>query len=331
VRRRAPDKPAAERALARLQREWGLAGEVAFIRLDDYLEDWLAVVRPSIAPSTHLSYRNHVEKHISPTLGAFTVGSLRPADVQRLVARLDEKGLSASTVAHVVTTLRMALSEAVRDGELAANPATGARLPRRRYDPVEAMTLERARAIRRAVRKHWLEPVVTLLLGTGMRVGEACALDWRDVDLGAATVFVRRGKTRSATRTIHLVPWVVTALERQRATTKRYGPREPVFLGTRINRRTRAIERLSTQSVTHAFPRLLEDMGQERMRVHDLRHGTATLLLAEGTPMRVISEILGHANPALTARLYAHVGDESKRSAMAVLGNVDSRLDSQRG
>jgi integrase len=330
VRRRAPDKDAADRALRRLQREWGQAGEVAFVRLDDYLDEWLVAVKPSVAVSTHESYRIHVDKHISPALGAFTVGSLRPADVQGFVTRLDAKGLSASTVAHVITTLRMALGEAVRDGELTANPAAGARLPKRSHEPVEAMTLERARAIRRAVRKHWLEPIVTLLLGTGMRVGEACALDWHDVDLKAGKLLIRKGKTRSAVRTVHLVPWVVTALERQRATTRRYGPREPVFLGSRINRETRTIERLSTQSVTHAFPELLVAQGQPRMRVHDLRHGTATLLLAEGVPMRVISEILGHSNPAITARLYAHVGDESQRSAMAVLDIVDSQDDSRR-
>jgi integrase len=324
VRRRAPDQPAAERALKRLQREWGQAGEVAFVRLDDYLDDWLAAIEPSIAPATLMSYRSHVDTHISPFLGHLTVGSLRPADAQRLANRIHAGGRSPSTVAHVISTLRMALSQAVRDGELTANVAQSVRLPRQAHDPVEALTLQRARDIRAAVKEHWLEPIVTLLLGTGMRLGEACALDWHDVDLAKARILIRHGKTRSATRTVHLVPFVVAALERQRVSTKRYGPNEPVFLGTRINRRTRTIERLSGQSVTHAFPDLLEAKGLPRMRVHDLRHGTATLLLAEGVPMRVISEILGHANPALTARLYAHVSDESARSAMASLENIET-------
>jgi integrase len=171
-------------------------------------------------------------------------------------------------------------------------------------------------------RPHWLEPVVTLLLGTGMRAGEACALDWRDVDLDAGTVLIRSGKTRSATRTVPLPPFVIRALTRHRATTPRYGPREPVFLSPRRSRSTRAVERLRVDTLTHAFPRLLERHGIERLHVHGLRHGTATLLLARGVPMRVIADILGHSNPALTARLYAHVGEDSRRAAIAVLEDV---------
>jgi integrase len=331
VRRRATDPDDAERKLTRLQREWGIAGEVAFVRLDEYLADWLSAVKPSVAPSTFVSYQGHIDKHIAKSLGHLTVGSLRPTDVQRFVQRLHDSGLSASTVAHVVSTLRMALGEAVRDGELTVNAAQHVRLPRQTHAPIEAMTLDRAQAIRKAVKGHWLEPVITLLLGTGMRVGEACALDWRDVDLAKGSAFVRRGKTRAATRTVPLVPFVVKALKAHRAATKRYGPKEPVFLGTRVNRRTRAIERLSAQSVTHAFPKLLVTKGQPTMRVHDIRHGTATLLLAERVPMRVISEVLGHANPAITARLYAHVSDETARSAMGVLEALDSQDDSQTG
>lgn len=315
VRRRADDDKAAERALERLQREYGRAGEVAFERLEDYLGEWLAIVEPSIARSTLVSYQGHVDNHILPVLGARTVGSLRPPDVHRLIRKLLDEGKSPATAGRIITTLRMALQQAVRDGELTINPAA-VRLPRVVREPVTAMTQEHAEVILDVIKGQPFEAVYILLLGTGMRAGEACALDWRDVDLEAGTVFVRKGKTRAATRTIPLPPFVVRALEAHRAATPRYGPHEPVFLGTRRTQTTGAIERLRVSTISHAFPRLLERHKLPTMRLHDLRHATATLLLAKGVPMRVISEILGHANPSVTANVYAHVGEATKRQAM---------------
>lgn len=312
IRRRAPDGPAAERALRRLQHEWGVAGDIAFERLDDYLDTWLDNVRPSIAPATFTSYRGHVELHIAPVLGHLTVGALRPADVHRLIGKLLEDGKSPSTVQRVITTLRMALGQAVRDGELTVNVA-GVRLPKIDRVPVEAMTPERAQILLDAVKGDWLEPLYVLLLGTGLRLGEACALDWRDLELQEGSVFVRKGKTRAATRTIPLAPFVVKALVAHRAAAPRIGPDVPVFLGPRTS------ERLRTQTVSHAFPKLLERHELPAMRVHDLRHATATLLLAKGLPMRDIASVLGHANPSVTAQVYAHTIQESRERAARLL------------
>jgi integrase len=78
-------------------------------------------------------------------------------------------------------------------------------------------------------------------------------------------------------------------------------------------------DRLRGDSVTHALPRILEAKGLPRLTPHKLRHGAATLMLAAGTPMRVIAEQLGHRNPALTARVYAHVVPEAQRAAVSAL------------
>lgn len=327
IRRRAPDQASAERALQRLQREYGKAGDIAFDRLEDYLADWLAIIEPTVSPATLVSYTGHVDNHIVPLLGSSTVGALRPPDVHRLIRHLIDGGKSAATVGRIITTLRMALQTAVRDGDLTINVAQ-VKLPRVSREPIEAMTPVQAQAILDAaagdedIPPHPFEPVYVLLLGTGMRAGEALGLDWRDVNLDDATVFVRRGKTRAATRTIPLQPFVVKALQRQRALTPRYGPDEPVFLGSRKSRITGGIERLGVSTVSHAFDRMLAAADLPEMTLHQLRHGCATLLLAQGVPMRVISEILGHANPSMTANVYAHVGADTKRSAMEQLEEI---------
>jgi integrase len=86
-----------------------------------------------------------------------------------------------------------------------------------------------------------------------------------------------------------------------------------VFLGQRTS------ERLRVSVASQTFRKVLAAQGLPRMRLHELRHGCATVLLAKGVSMRVISEILGHADPALTARVYAHVGQESRERAAKML------------
>jgi integrase len=178
---------------------------------------------------------------------------------------------------------------------------------------VRAITPQDARAILEAVEDDSLAALWTLLLGSGMRLGEACALDWGDVDLAAGTVSIRRGKTKAARRTVPLPGFVVLALKAHHLRAGRPPKSAPVFTGDRNGTRLRA------DVATHRFPRLLERAGLRRMRVHDLRHGTATLLLARGVPMRTIADMLGHANPSITANVYAHVSAELRKGAAAEL------------
>jgi integrase len=309
--------------LARLQRQFGHATDVSLMTLDDYLALWLDDVRPTLRPATHESYAGHVRMHISPLLGGIRVGALHQRDVRRLIADRLRSGLSANTVVRIVATLRSALGQAVSDGDLAVNVAM-VELPKVEREPVEAMTPELAQAILEAVRGTPHEALYVLLLGTGMRLGEACALDWRDLRLpkpgraasGNESVIVRQGKSASATRRIPLRPFVVAALLEHRRRATRLGDDEPVFVGERSG------ERLRADHASHALPKLLAAAGLPALSPHALRHGTATLLLRQGVQMREIAEVLGHANPALTARVYAHVSEDSKKRAMSQLDDV---------
>lgn len=318
----APTKKAAEAKLDRLQRTYGAGGDAALMSLDEYLYGWLETHRQSIAESTAVSYEGHIRKHVSPFLGGIRVIDLRPDDVRRLITQL-RKDRSASTVIRIVTTLRIALGQAYRDRAIPDNPAAGIRLPRVDREPVRALTAADVGAIVDAVKGDEFENLYLLLLGSGLRLGEACALDWRDVGEGVVTV--RRSKGKRA-RSVGITAYAAEALAKQRAQAKRYGPNEPVFLGPRTG------ERLQPGTASHAFPRLLERTGLPRMRVHDLRHGHATRMLAYGVPMRTIADQLGHANPALTARVYAHVVPEALREAVDRLdADIGSRDESRTG
>jgi integrase len=306
---RAPTREAAEAELEGLRRIYRAGGDPSRQTLDAYLADWLASHGPSVRESTRVSYAGHVNLHISPLLGGMPLRKVRPADVRRLIAHLSAQDKSPATVGRIVTTLRIALGQAVRDGAIADNPASAVRLPRVEREPVQAMTEAQAAAIIEAAKDSWMRPLIVLLLGSGLRLGEACGLDQGDV--GDRFVLVRRSKT--TVRAVPISDDAAEALRLHLAAQKRRGPKEPLFLGHRTS------ERLRPASVSHAFPLLLTKAGLARMTPHGLRHGVATLLVARGVHMRVVADQLGHRNPAITAKVYAHVLPEASREAVRLL------------
>lgn len=346
-RKRAPSEQAAKAELEKLRRKYAGGIDPETDTLDTFLAEWLESIEHTVASSTLAQYRNHVDLHIRPLLGGIEVGKLKPADVRRLIAdRLaakskngkEPKPLSPNTVAHIVTTLRIALGTAVREQALAVNVAalTG-KLPRAERPPVEPMTEAEATRLVAAfdghpcaahtggapvgqcpdcVSPHWLSPLVRLLAGSGLRLGEALSLNQGDADDVAGFVRIRKSKT-----TIRAVPVsrdACEAIRAARAAAPRRGAREPLFFGPRPSRAGHR-ERLARYTVSHAVPRVIEAAGLARLTPHGFRHGAATLMVAKGAHMRVVAAQLGHANPSLTARIYAHVIPESQREAANLL------------
>ena len=301
----------AEALLREMRRRAGMGLDPAAGRqlLEAYLAEWLAAVRPTVRPGTHRSYQGHVALHIAPVLGGIQVGRLMPSDVRYLIDDRLAAGLSPATVGRLLVTLRMALGSGVRDGILERNVAAVVRPPRVERDAPGALAPDEALRLVEAVRDDWLGPLYILLLATGLRLGEACALDRRDLDLERGTVAVRSGKTARAVRTVPILAFALPHLRTHRARAASVDPDAPVFVGQRTGKR------LTGFVASQHWHRLLRDLGWRQMRVHDLRHAHASLQLAAGTPMRVIADQLGHANPALTARVYAHLTTDALTDA----------------
>ncbi len=281
--------------------------------LDAFLAEWLERVEGAVSPATKRSYEGHVRLHIAPLLGGFPVDRLRAADVDRLVIDCRRAGLSPATVQRILTTLSMALEQAVREGSLPRNVARLAHRPRvDRVSAVRPLSEADRDQILELVAGDPFEALYSLLLGSGIRLGEALALNWRDVDLDRGLARIRDGKTARARRLAAIAPFAVSALRAHRASSSVVGAGEPLFRGLRSGARLR-----SDAAYGH-WQRLRR--GLPPMRLHDLRHGHATLLLAQGTPMRLIADQLGHADPGLTSRVYAHVIDEQRVAAVRGLG-----------
>jgi integrase len=300
-----------------------------------YLERWLTdVAGRRVRPSTLLRYRLDVQR-ISAALGRVRLTQLSSADVQRFLNGLSDQGLSPATVRHTRGVLRTALNQAQTWDLIPQNPAAGKRVatPAVPKAPVPAMTPELAEAILAAVQGTPVEGPVTVALLTGLRQGEVLGLCWSDVRLDAdpPTLTVRHQlqrlggrwrllppKAESARRTLPLPRRAVVALAAQRRRVAelrlRAGPLWQPLSGPGHDP---GLDNLvfpsptgrpqDARNVTKAFQRALARAGLPRLRFHDLRHGTATLLVASGAPLRAVADLLGHARVTLAAETYAHV------------------------
>lgn len=298
--------------LERMRREYGRGINPTNATVGQYLEDWHRGHKRGLREATAENYAANVRLHIDPIIGGIPLTQLQSSDVRRLIDECERKGLSAGTIHKVITTLRVALNAAVREGTIYRSPAAGVRLPRIDNDPVRPVNHVEADAIRDAVQGHWLEPIVRLLLGSGIRLGEAVALNQSDLYLDEGFIRLRKSKTRIRAVAISLD--AVAALRQALATAPRRGPGEPVFFAP-----GKRGERMVGTSVSHALPEVLQTAGLPRLTPHGLRHAAATLMLADRVPMRVIAEQLGHRNPAITARIYAHVVPEQLADAVRSL------------
>ncbi|MCW2535694.1 MAG: Integrase, partial [Modestobacter sp.] len=302
-----------------------------------------------LAPATLASYRKNVRLHIAPRLGAIPMDRLSGSAVDAWMRTLEasgradgQGGLSARTVRYVFTILRSALADAVRHGRLAVNPTDRSSPPSPSQARPPEMHAWSAPELARFL--SWADAhdsnvamVWRLLAFTGMRRGEALALRWRDVDLDAGRIAVRRsvgvvkdkgngerlveGATKTGqSRVVDLDTGTVAALHAYRAVRGSLAL-DPVrdtalVLGT-LDGGHRHPERFSRQFVAHIV-QARKVLGEELLpviRLHDLRHTQATLLLAAGEPVKVVSERLGHASATITLTVYQHVHPGMGRQA----------------
>ncbi len=305
--------------------------------LSAYMDHWLrAHVEVNLRPTTADSYRRLSRLHILPHLGELPLTELTPQRLQAWVADLSlpqstgGRRLSPRTVTYAMAILRAALADAVRLGLLERNPFTRVRAPRPGPRVVASFTLEQVRRLDAADRDQRLGALFTFLWQSGLRVGEALALRWEDLDLEGASLRVRRNaaevsgrlivgppKTVAGMREIALAPQTVSLLLRHLTTLKQEG-----LISSGLVFPSRAGTMLSRRNVTRAWAGARQRAGLPPYGLHALRHTNASLQLQAGVGIREIAAHLGHESPALTAKVYAHVLEDTKRQAARRLGEL---------
>ncbi|MDT7679936.1 MAG: hypothetical protein QOG57_246 [Pseudonocardiales bacterium] len=336
-----PSRDAARDALHRV-----LDCQQAGIHLDDretvaqYLDGWLAGKARVLKPTTLARYSDYVRKDLIPALGTLRLEELCRQHIERFIRAQLAAGRGPVTLRRCVTTLSSALTDAVRRHRLAHNPARHANLPRPPrgervcWSPEQAVTF-----LRHCARvDHPLSELYEVILGTGMRKGEALALHRAEVHLQSRLLFVRytlanvnnttpvfsSPKTRSSRAWIGLSERVVRALERQRE--RQHTQR--LAAGPAWAEQDLVFTRATGQPLRHEFVlrqlhQLAEQAGLPRIRVHDLRHFAATTMLSTQVPLAMASKTMRHSTLSTTTEIYGHL---LRHAAHQAVEAIDSAL-----
>ena len=318
----------------------------AHTTVGEYLAAWIERDRANVRPSTWRGRESHVRVYLIPALGRLPLAKLTPADVERALANFQTNGrptrgksrrgrpmrpISAQTAQHIRATLRRALNDALRDRMAARNAAQEARPPRVASHEVTYLAPEMVRRLIDGTAAMEFGPLYTLAASTGLRLGELLGLSWDSVDFERGSLTVRQSlardgkggwclaepKSRRSRRTIPLPGMARAALraqrERQDATRLAAGiDWQDVDRLVFTDKLGRPVDQ---HRVSVQFQRDRETAGVPRVRFHDLRHSAATLLLAQGTPLAVISDWLGHAGIAITMQHYAAIVPQLREEA----------------
>lgn len=319
---------------ARRSVDQGITVPLGRMTLASFMAQWLSeVIKLNLRDKTYHSYEQVTRVHILPNLGKVLLSELTPLRLQRLLNEKAGGPLSPRSVQIIHAVLRQALGHAERMNYIGQNPLAAKRVPAPRAPRHEAPAIspDDARSVLAALRGDRLEALVTAALAVGLRQGEALGLTWKDINFGSGTVTIRHQlqridgeyqlvepKSRSGRRQIAVPTTVLDALralkvqqleERLAAGSEwRGNPFDLVFT-------SRTGWPLDGVNVTRTFQRRLAAAGLSRLRFHDLRHGAASLLLAEGVHPRVVMEVLGHSQISLTLGTYSHVIPQLTRNA----------------
>ena len=318
-----------------------VTGEVLFA---DYIEQWLDVAKPTIAVATYASYCAMVKRVIAPYFRErrITLQGLTPKDIQDFYLE-KLKTVSASSVIHYHANIHRALKHAVKLDLIPTNPADKVDRPKKDrfsgsfYDAEEVNKLFE---VSRGTKREYPS-----LFGAfyGLRRSEVLGLKWDAIDFENDSIMIRHTvtsvtldgkvqlvaadttKTKSSLRTLPLVPFVkerLLVLKKEQENNRRLCGRSyhKQYAGyVCINEMGDLIK---PHYVTEQFPKLLDANGLRRIRFHDLRHSCASLMLANGVPMKQIQEWLGHSDMSTTANIYSHLDAVTKADTGAAMSKA---------
>jgi len=290
-----------------------------------YLEHWLenALKPPAIRISSHIRYKGLLYNHILPAFGHVQLQKLTTEHLERLYTKLQKEGYSSHTIRGIHGFLHKALNQAVRRNYISRNVCDFVDLPRNTtHATIQVLDTHQAKHLLEVAKGHNLETFLMVAITTGMRFGELTALRWQDINFEEGTIYIHRTvkylsghgfvegepKTAKSKRKIMVPGITVEGLKRhyeqQLEMRLKAGPawkeREIVFPNQYGNF-------LREEVVMNRFHKLLEQAELPTMRLHDLRHSAASILLASGVNPKLIQELLGHTNIGMTLDTYSHV------------------------
>ncbi|MDD5277873.1 MAG: site-specific integrase [Methylovulum sp.] len=293
----------------------------------DYLEQWLK--RRQVSEKTRVNDAGLCRNHIIPALGHIKLDKLRSVQIQDFISRLQQTKsridgtatLSKQTIWHIAKALRKALNDAVAWQYIRRSPFKGVEMPKRGRSEVEFFTKEElAKVLAKAKESDYYIPIL-IAATSGLRIGEVMALTWSAISFLGNTIRVTQAvqshswnmsigdvKTEYGRRAVPVDPAVMDVLKAHKESIKEtakknadlweeHGWVNPNAVGDLIN----------IESVRKAFPKICKRAGVKRCGIHTLRHTYASMMLADGTLIHVLSRRLGHSSIKITVDTYGHI------------------------
>lgn len=332
-----------EMAKILVELEYGTYIEPENMSLGEFLLMWLEdECKPNLAPRSYARYERIMKRHIIPAMGRIPLQKIKPMHIKSYQSqklkkgRLDGKegGLSNKTVRMHIHTLSQALKYAVGLQVLKSNPCEHVKAPKAKRPKINYLEDDQVNIMLKHIKNHgksWDYVFFSLAVHTGMRRGELLGLSWDNINFNNATIHVRdtlqrvRGegiilkdytKSEAGQRSIDLSDKLITLLKNHKKNQLeqrlkhegKYQDNNMVFCnkdGSYVN----------PGSVTRRFNNYLEAAGVKKIRLHDLRHTHASLLLKTGVQPKIVQERMGHSSIAITQDIYSHLFPSMQKEA----------------
>lgn len=308
----------------------GVPLHTSHLRLDDYLDRWLEFHGMRVRERTLYGYRNVIRRYVLPRLASIPLTKLQPGHAEQIYASMIAQGLSPKTVIQTHRVLKKALKQAVRWNMIGRNSLDLVDPPT--AEQKEMITLDVDQLLQlldRAMEGRYGAAIYTSA-HTGLRRGELVGLQWPDIDLEHRVISVRREvvfvprtgyvisqpKSAKSRRAIDITAPVIDVLQRHRAAQAEHR----LSIGSAFKNEGWVFckddgSHLSPTTLTRTFAAIRDELGLPPVRLHDLRHTHATLLLQAGIHLKVVQERLGHSTITVTADVYSHVTAGLQRAA----------------
>lgn len=313
--------------------------------MTDYMDEWLKIVKPLVERATYKSYDNMVAARIRPHFEKLNLllTEVEPKHIKMLYDEILEQGYTTNTVIHYHAVLHQALAYAVKNDYILSNPADRVKRPKKNkhissfYTKVEILTL-----LDIAKDDPIYIPIV-LSAYYGFRRSETLGMRWSAIDFENKTITVNHKvteltengktivyaedklKTKSSYRTLPLIPVVEEKLLEHKAKLER---NQKLFGNNYCKEYMDYVcvdemgKLFRPNFVSDHFGWLLKKYGLKKLTFKELRHSCASMLVAEGIPMKSIQEWLGHSNFSTTADIYSHIDYHAKQQSAAAIGNA---------
>ena len=300
----------------------------------DYMLEWLENIKPKVVQSTYIGYEQVVKGRLCPYFKSKKIKliDLRPRDIQDFINYLYKQRLKGSTIAHYTSNMNTALKEAVIAEIIPSNPMDRIESVKKEVYIPEFYTDDELIELIEVIKTQKLELPLTLGIIYGLRREEILGLTWNAIDFKNKSITIRktvgRGKydgvtqflikdipkNKSSYRTLPMFDFITDLLKKYK---EKYKLNEKIFGNTYITDYKDFIclmdngELVKPDYVDRTFSRILKENGFRHIRLHDLRHSCATLLLRNGVPLPEIQKWLGHSNIVTTQR-YSHLDQNDK-------------------